>query len=131
MFQVSSICKLPDKSRNLAARQAQVWAQMPHNVAGYNALANVIIENEYRAWAIDDNNGGGRFKGSGVCNADIYDPSMSYMYDYWAPTASAPVDQNQNRQDSRMMIIDQIDPTPRRLANAHSFMPNHRMSWQK
>lgn len=54
MYQLSSTCKLPDKPRNLAARQAAVWRDMPHNIANYEALANVLIENQYVSFALDD-----------------------------------------------------------------------------
>lgn len=80
LYQLSSVCKQPDKPHGLAARQAAVWARMPRNVAGYEALANVLIDNQYISFALDDSWGSGRFKSDSRCVAHTYDPSLGYMY---------------------------------------------------
>lgn len=82
MFQLSSNCKLPAKSRDLATKQQQVWEQMPSNVANWTALANVLIENQYVSFSLDDTwNGTGRFASDDRCFKSSYDPSLGYMYD--------------------------------------------------
>ena len=131
LFQLSSVCKLPQKPRNLAARQAAVWRDLPHNVANYEALANVLIDNQYISFALDDNWSSGRFRTDERCFSNTYDPSLGYAYDYWTPRATEPVDQNLNIVDSRMQAYDEVDPLPRRLATAHSFLQGHKYSWQR
>ena len=127
MYQLSSNCKLPDKSRNLAVRQAQVWRDMPHNIANYNALANVLIENQYVSFGIDDTwNGTARCKSDDRSFSHTYEPSMGYMPNYW-PTQT-PVMPTTNGADARVQLYNSVDPVPQIMADSLDFsnMPRRR-----